>query len=218
MRELGLASFKVGNEELGRKYYFHYLNLAGNTADRLAILLEIAESFHRQGLKAAAQGVYKKIIEEGNDTEKPFLVARFRVAQYLDDPDNILSKWQHRRDLKDPEGDLPYTSLLAVIDQGPLAQDARRGLFRRYQARDSFADALNIARIYLRQLPDQDKDPKSRKAANDMLLYVMEHLVKAGDFKGAYRFLQGSAPPCGPVPDRQAVIPCRPIPAISLSL
>lgn len=188
LRDLGLAYFHLGNEEYGRQYYFHYLNIVGNSADRLDILLEIAESFHRQGMMAAAQGVYGMIVEEGNDTEKPFLIARFRVAQYLDDPDNSLSKWQRRGDLTDPEGDLPYTSLLAVIDHGPLAQDARRGLFRRYQARGDFESALNIARIYLRELPDQEKDAKLRKAANDMLLYVVKHQVEAGDFAAACDF------------------------------
>lgn len=188
LRDLGLAYFKVGNEVLGRKNYFHYLNLVGNSSDRLSILLGIAESFHRQGMAAAAQGIYKQIVEKGNDTEKPYLIARFRVAQYLDDPDSALPEWQHHGDLKDPAGDQPYTALLAVVDQGPLAEDARRGLFRRYEARDSFTDALNIARIYLRRLPDGEKNPKSIKAANDMLLYVMEHLVKAGDYKGAYAF------------------------------
>ena len=188
LRELGMAYIKLGNEEYGRQHLFHYLNIVGNSADRLDILLEIAESFHRQGLKAAAQGVYNKIVEEGDETDKPYIIARFRVASFLDDPDNVLSKWQRHGDLADPEGDLPYTSLLAVIDQGPLAQDARRGLFRRYQARDDFADALNVARIYLRELSDKEKGAKPRKAANDMLLYVTEHLIKAGDYSAVYDF------------------------------
>jgi tetratricopeptide (TPR) repeat protein len=186
--EMGEAYLRMGNEESGRKQLFHYLNIIGNKAGRLDVLWEIAESFHRQTREEAAQEVYERIVEEGVETEKVFLAARFRIAYYRDDPANVLSKWQRRGDLKDPAGDLPYTSLLENTFEGPLAQDARRGLFRRYQARGAFDDASNIAKIYLHQLSPEEKSPALRKAADDMLIYVIQHLAEEKRYQEVYDF------------------------------
>ena len=139
-------------------------------------------------METAAQGIYETIVAEGDETQKPYLIARFRIADFLDDPDNVLSKWQRRGDLADPAGDAPYLDLLAIIGDGRLAQEARRGLFRRYRQRQAFDDALNITRLYLRALPDDEKDPVLRKTANDMLIYVVEHLMGEKKFKEVYDF------------------------------
>jgi len=188
LRDFGKTYFRLGNEEYGRKELFHYLNIVGNSGDRQDMLLEIAESFQRQGMTQAAQGVYRNIVEEGDDTQKPYVVARFRIAEFLDDPANVLSKWERHGDLKDPSGDLPFTSLLATFKQGPLAQDARRDLFRRYQARKDFDNALNMARLYLRELPAEEKKPVLRKTADDMLIYVVERLVQNKKYEATYDF------------------------------
>jgi len=188
LREMGEAYIRIGNEEYGRKQLFHYLNVIGNKADRLDILWEIAESFHRQNKEEAAQQVYERIVQEGEETEKVFLAARFRIASFLDNSANPLSKWKRRVDLKDPAGDLPYTSLLENTLEGPLAQDARRGLFQRYRARGDFDDASNIAKIYLYQLSPEEKSPALRKTADDMLIYVIQHLVEEKKYQEAYDF------------------------------
>jgi len=188
LRDFGEIYFRIGNEEYGRKNLLHYLNIVGNSDDRQEILLQIAESFRRQGMSRAAQGVYETIVEDGDDTRKPYIVARFRIAEFLDDPANVLSKWQLHGDLQDPSGDLPFTSLLASFKQGPPAQDARRALFRRYEARNDFDGALNMARLYLRELPAEEEKPVLRKTADDMLIYVVEHLMKEKKYEETYDF------------------------------
>ncbi len=180
VRDLGLALLKTGNEDEGRRQVMRYLNILDRAPDRLELLLEIAESYHRQGRHRAAQALYRQVVEEGEPHQRPVIVARFRRAMFLDDPDSPLSKWDRRGELSDPAGDRPYLRVLELTYSGPLAQEARRGLFRRYQARNDFAAALDLVRAYLRQYDPATATPAEREAANAMLLFVVEHLLASG--------------------------------------
>ncbi len=190
VRDLGLALLKTGNENEGRRQVMRYLNILGEAPDRLDLLLEIAESFHRQGRYRAAQALYRRVIEDGEPHQRPVIIARFRRAMFLDDPASPLSKWDRRGELKDPAGDRPYLRLLELEFSGPLAQEARRGLFRRYQARGDFGAAFDLVRTYLRQYDPATATAADKAAADAMLLFVVEHLLAAGKDKEIYAFYQ----------------------------
>ncbi len=188
LRDLGIVALKTGDEVRGRQSIMHYLNVVGTASDRLDLLLEIAESYHRQGRQQAAQALYSQIDREGEEHQRPVIIARFRIVEFLDDPENILSKWQRRGDLKDKRGDIPYLRLLDLEFSGPLAQDARRALFRRYRARDDFTAAFEVSRTYLRQMKADGAAAREKKAADAMLLYVVEHLLAEEKYREVYRF------------------------------
>ncbi|MEW6426996.1 MAG: tetratricopeptide repeat protein [Thermodesulfobacteriota bacterium] len=194
LRASGIAALRTGNEEKGRGYLLHYLNVVGVAEDRLDLMLEIAESYHRQGKYDAAQSGYAKIVEEGEPHSRPHLIASFRQAHFFDDPESVLSKWQRRGDLKDPAGDEPYLRLLEQMYETPLAQEARRGLFARYRARDDFAAAFDLARAYLRRLPADGGTAKDQEAAAAMLLYIAEHLTNTGQNRELYELYLGERP------------------------
>jgi len=188
LRELGSAYLQLGNEEKGRNNIMHYLNIVGESSDRSSLLLLIAESYHRQGKDAAAQGVYEKITEEGAAHERATIIARSRIAEFIDDPATNLSKWQRRGDLKNKEQDYPYQRLMELDYNGEMAKDARRGLFRRYQARDDFQSAYDVAKSYLRQVKGEKVSVKERNAANAMLLYIAGHLLNTKKYDELYSF------------------------------
>jgi len=188
VRDFGIALLKTGNEEAGRRQVMRYLNILGDAPDRLDLLLEIAESYHRQGRERAAQTLYRQVIEDGEPHQRPVIVARFRRAMFLDDPKSPLSKWDRRGELENPAGDAPYLRVLELEFSRPLAQEARRGLFRRYQARNDFDSAFELVRTYLRQMDFDEASAADKAAVDAMLLFVVEHLLADGKNKEVYEF------------------------------
>lgn len=189
-REFGTSYLRLGNEEYGRQQLFRYLNIVGQVEDRFDVLLEIAESYSRQRRSNDAQGLYELIISEGGKDLRASRVAQFRLLQYRDNPDTELSKWQRRGDYQDREEDASYENLLNDVHAGDMAQQARRGLFRRYQARNEFQPAFDIARSFLRQLDEKTATEDERQSANGMLLYLVETLLGQERYKDVYEFYE----------------------------
>ncbi len=191
---LGLAYIRLGREEEGRGKFLHFINLAPISARRTEALFEIGESHYRQGEQEAAQRFYGQAVQEGRPDERSVVLARFRQAQFQDDPAQPQEKWRSRRDPKDPAGDLPY---LAVIDNyrlEPIAQDTRYALLRRYQARGDQERTLEIAREFVRHAkPGQETEAEAQRTG-ELLLYLVEELLKQGEYERIYQLYQTEHP------------------------
>ncbi len=178
LRYAGLANLKLGNVEAGREQLYHYLNLAGLVTERPEVLLALAESYFKGGNQAEAQRLYGLIIAEGGENERAVLVSALRQAQYLDDPESVLEKWQSHNDLHDPEGDRPYLAVLEKLFRDPVAQDARFGLFLRYQARGDLDAAYEMGGNFLRNAQPAPADSPAGKRITRLLLSLVEALLK----------------------------------------
>ena len=187
---LGTAYLKVGKEKQGREQLFYYLNMAEHPQRRIEVLFDLAESYHRLGEDASAQKLYGQVIEEGKPGERPVVLALFRQAEFLDDPDQKLTKWQRRGDLSDPAGDAPYLAVLNNYHAESIAQDARRALFLRYQKQEKFEYANEVGKSYLRNdapglLPGETKD-----FSNVILLYLAEELSAQKEFEKLFHLYE----------------------------
>lgn len=187
---LGKAYFKTGEEAEGLKQLFYYMNVVEDPRHKAEVLFELAESYLRQDNQATAQKLYAKIVEEGEPGERAVVLALFRQAEYLDDPGRKLSKWQKRGDPADPAGDQPYLAVLDSYHTEPIAQDARFGLFLRYQARDNFEFAAEIGKGYLRYDSPGVTAAKKNDSAGQVLLYLVEELLKQKEFQKVFELYQ----------------------------
>lgn len=183
---LGKAYFKVGKEEPGRKQLFYYLNVAEPFPRKAEVLFELAESFLRQEIHATAQKLYARVVEEGRAGERAVVLTLFRQAEYLDDPDRKLSKWQKRGDLTDPAGDQPYLAVLDSYHAESIAQDVRYGLFLRYKARDNFEYASEMGKGYLRYDSLGITAARKPDSAGQVLIYLAEELLKRKEYQKIY--------------------------------
>ncbi|MGV1099444.1 tetratricopeptide repeat protein [Thiovibrio sp. JS02] len=189
--DLGLVYQKLGKEKEAQRYFYHYLNLIENLKRKHEVIFDLAESYHRQGDNASAQSLYRRIVEEGSPADRPVVLAQFRIAEYFDDQERALSKWQKRNDLGDPAGDRP---LLAVVDGfhgEPIAQDARRGLFIRYRARDQFEQAFEVGKSFLRNDEAGVRPGEKVDFANTVLLYLGEGLFDRKQYEKLYQLYVG---------------------------
>jgi tetratricopeptide (TPR) repeat protein len=186
----GIANMRLGKLEVGREQLYHYLTLAGMVAERTDVLLELAESYFAAGEYQAAHKLYRQLISEEGGDERAVLVSTMRVSQYLDDPDIVLASWQRHNDLKDREGDKPY---LAVLEKyrDPIAQDARFGVFRRYQARGELDKAYEVGRNFLRSAVPAAEGKAPSKEVTQILLYLVEALLKEKKYQQIYDLYAG---------------------------
>lgn len=187
---LGNAYFKVGKEQQGREQLFYFLNMTEQPQRRAEVLFDLAESYHRLGEDASAQKLYANVIEEGKPGERPVVLALFRQAEFLDDPDKKLSKWQKRRDPTDPAGDVPYRVVLDNYHADPIAQDARRALFLRYKARGNFEYASEVGKSYLRNDAPGLMAGESKDFSNLILLYLAEELLAKKEFEKLFHLYE----------------------------
>ncbi len=179
LRYAGIANLRLDKTEVGREQLYHYLTLAGMVAERTDVLLELAESYFRTEDYQSANKLYRQIIEEGDGSERAVLFSNLRVAQYLDNPEITLAKWQRHNDLKDEEGDKPYLAILEKSYRDPIAQDARFGMFQRYQARAELEKAYEVGRNFLRNATPEAANALQGKRVGHILLYLVEELLKA---------------------------------------
>jgi len=178
LRYAGVANLRLGQTEIGREQLFHYLTLAGVSTERSDILVELAESYFAAAEYSAADKLFRQAIAEGGGNERTVLLSHLRVNQYLDTPEIPVEKWQHHNDLTDREGDRPYLAVLEKLYRDPIAQDARFGLFRRYQRRNELDKAYEMGSNYLRNAqPAADGKPPT-KEVSQILLTLVEALLK----------------------------------------
>lgn len=184
---LGYADFKLGKEEQGRKELFYYLNLVEKSPRSAEVLFALGESYHRQHEDAVAQQLYAKALAAGTAGERAVVLARFRQAQFLDDPNQKLPAWQKRGDLTNPAGDRPYIAVLDHYFDEPIAQDARYGLLLRYMARENYQDAFAVGKNYLRHV---DAGGVERKAVETILGKILvrwaEDFLRQKDYARVY--------------------------------
>ena len=182
----GVANLRLNKMEIGREQLYHYLSLIGMVAERSEVLVELAESYFRVGEYQEAQKLYRQVIDEGEDNERAVMISKMRVTQYLDDAEITLPRWQGHNDLTDPEGDTPYLAVLEKNYRDPVAQDARFGMFKRYQARADLDKAYEVGRNFLRSATPEADNAVQRKQIGHILLSLVEELLKARRYQDIY--------------------------------
>ena len=187
----GIANLRLGKGEVGREQLYHYLTLAGLGAERVDVLVELAESYFKAEEYQVANTFYRQVIADGGDNERAVLLSNLRVNQYLDSPEITLAKWQHHNDLKDREGDKPYLAVLEKSYRDSIAQDARFGIFKRYQARDELKKAYEVGRNFLRSAEPVAGNKPPSKEVSQILLYLVEALLKEKNFQQIYDLYAG---------------------------
>ena len=187
LRKLGIAQLRMGKEEEGRRSLYHYLNLTGNPPDREEALFEVAESYLREGDSVTALRLAQRILEQEGAGEGVARLARFRLAEAADDPEKKLPGWQKKNDLADPAGDEPFRAVLDHHHAEPIAQDARRALFRRYQARNDVENAQEMGRIYLRNHEPVQGRGKKEDFSGTVLLFLGEQLLARQEYEKLYK-------------------------------
>lgn len=191
LRKLGIAQLRTGNEQEGRRALYHYLNLTGNPPDSDEALFEVAESYLREGDSTTALWLAQHILEQGGAGERVVRLARFRLAEAADDPEKKLARWQKKNDLTDPAGDEPFRAVLDHHPAEPIAQDARRALFRRYQARSDIENAQETGRIYLRNHEPVLGKGKKEDFSAAVLLFLGEQLLARKEYEKLYNLYVG---------------------------
>lgn len=187
LRKLGHVYLKLGREEEARESLFHYLNLAENPPDREEVLFELAESYLRSGDGLTALKLYERILEDSTREDRVAVLARFRRAEYRDNPEGRTLKGQQATDLTDPEGDKPFLAVIEAYPDDPIAQDARRDLFLRYQARNNAAAAADIGRSYLLHDKPGVVSGKKENFSGKILLYLGEGFLARKEYDKLYQ-------------------------------
>lgn len=187
LRKLGFVYLRVGREEDARRSLFHYLNLAENPADRGEILFELGESYLRGGDGRTALKLYERILEDGTREDRVAVLARFRRAEYMDNPERRAAKGQQVPDLTDPEGDKPFLAVIEAYPGEPVTQDARRALFLRYQARNNAESAADLGRSYLYHDKPGLASGKKENFSGRILLYLGEGFLARKEYEKLYR-------------------------------
>ncbi|MDH3393049.1 MAG: tetratricopeptide repeat protein, partial [Desulfobulbaceae bacterium] len=184
--KLGKTYFKVGNEAQGMKRLFHYLNLDKTSRQRADVLFELGESYHRQGDVDASQRMYGMAEEEGVKDSRPFVLSRFRQAQYRDDPKRVIPDWKKPTDLSDPAGDAPYLDVLDLFYRDPVAQEARLALIRRYQARKDNLRLFEVAVNFIQHAPEGPLRQEMQAVVGDILVARVQDDLAGERYQDVY--------------------------------
>ncbi|MCX5863579.1 MAG: tetratricopeptide repeat protein [Deltaproteobacteria bacterium] len=187
LRKLGYVYLRVGRDEDARNSLFHYLNLAENPADRGEILFELGESYLRGGDGRTAMKLYERVLEDGTREDRIAVLAKFRRAEYMDNPERRTAKGQPAPDLTDPEGDKPFLAVVEAFPGEPIAQDARRALFLRYQARNNAESAADIGGSYLHHDKPGLNPGKKENFSGKILLYLGEGFLARKEYEKLYQ-------------------------------
>ena len=187
LRKLGFVYLRVGREEDARNSLFHYLNLAEKPADRGEILFELGESYLRGGDRRTALKLYERVLEDGTREDRIAVMARFRRAEYMDNPERRTIKGQPAPDLTDPEGDKPFLAVIEAYPNDPITQDARRALFLRYQARNNAEAAADIGGSYLHHDKPGLAAGKKENFSGKILLYLGEGFLARKEYEKLYQ-------------------------------
>jgi TolA-binding protein len=187
LRYAGATNLRLDKVEEGREALFHYLTLTGlGTADRAEVMVELAESYFKAKEYEAAQKLYRQVTSEGGGNERVVLLSNFRQTQMLDDPEITLAKWERHNDLTDQEGDKPYLAVLEKLYRDPVAQEARFGMFKRFQAREQLDQAYEMGRNFLRSSEPTEATTAQGKRAGQILLYLVEDLLRNKRYQDIY--------------------------------
>ncbi len=187
LRKLGFVYLRVGREEDARNSLFHYLNLAEKSADRGEILFELGESYLRGGDGRTAHKLYERVLEDGTREDRIAVLARFRRAEYMDNPERRTIKGQPIADLADPEGDKPFLAAIEAYPGDPITQDARRALFLRYQARNNAEAAAELGGSYLHHDKPGVVAGKKESFSGKILLYLGEGFLARKEYEKLYQ-------------------------------
>jgi len=187
LRKLGFVYLRVGMEDDARDSLFHYLNLAENPPDQMEVLFELGESYLRSGHGSTALKLYERILEGGARDDRFAVLARFRRAEYQDNPGRDEDKRKKFSDLADPEGDKPFIAVIEAYPDELVAQDARRALFLRYQARNNAEGAADLGRNYLRHDKPGITSGEKENFSARILLYLGEGFLARKEYEKLYR-------------------------------
>ncbi|PLX49633.1 MAG: hypothetical protein C0613_07045 [Desulfobulbaceae bacterium] len=158
LRDMGVASIRVGNVEEGRAQLLHYLNIGPRAQADNEAYFEVAESYLLQGLIDNARVFYELVVERSNPDDRYAILSTFRLAQYKAVNLDTMSEKQRLAFFKE-NGDKPFQEVLDRLYGDPLAQEARYSLLQRYLERRQWDLAYNLGKSYLRyEGPEKERD------------------------------------------------------------
>jgi len=186
LRKAGLADIKYGKVARGRQEIYHYLSLDLNVTDRPAVMAALADSYYQSGDYQTAQTLFDQVIKNGEEGSREMLFAKLRLAQYKDSSAFKMSRWDKPHDLSDPQGDKPYLAILDKYFSGPMVQDARYGLFRRYKARKDLQKANAIGSGFLRNSATYKGGLPVDKRLGNIMLYLVREFLQKKEYQKIY--------------------------------
>lgn len=149
LKNLGIASIRVGDVKEGRDYLLHYLNILDQEQVDAEAYFEVAESFLKNGMMDGARIFYELVVAKAMAGDKYTILSKFRLAQYGAFSLDTMSEKERLAFFKEND-DKPFQEVLDNLYKDPLAQDARYSLFRRYLERQEWDLAYNLGKSYLR--------------------------------------------------------------------
>ncbi len=187
LKSQGLALVHLASRDeikKGRKLLYYYFNVAKSPKYKQRVLFALAESYYRAADQQTAQRLYGVALAQEVKSDKISIFCRFRQAQYRDDPNRKLKKWQRKEKVGSFDDD-PYLAVLDNYSHDPIAQDARLALVARYMARKDYQRVYELGKIYISK-------GKGRKVAEvyeslgKVLILRIEQLLAQEEYSKVY--------------------------------
>ncbi len=149
LKDMGIATIRVGDVQGGREHILHYLNIREQDQVDGEAYFEVAESFLQDGMVDGARIFYELVVAKADPGDKYTILSKFRLAQYGAFNIDTMSAKERLAFFK-RDDDRPFQEVLDNLYRDPLAQDARYSLFLRYLERQEWDLAYNLGKAYLR--------------------------------------------------------------------
>lgn len=182
LKDIGVASIRVGNVQEGRDYILHYLNIAEEALADEEAYFEVAESFLAEGVVDGARAFYEYVVGKTKSHDKYRLLSEFRLAQYGAVNLDKMSEKQRLAFFK-KNGDRPFQKVLDRLYTDPLAQEARYSLFKRYLERQERELAYNLGKSYLRYKTTEKKQLFVVDGLGKILIAKFDKLLSAAKYE-----------------------------------
>ncbi len=157
LKDMGVASIRVGNDDEGRDYILRYLNIREEAQLDAEAYFEVADSFLQEGMIDSARVFYELVIAKSDRHDKYAILSQFRLAQYNAVNLDKMSEKERLAFFK-KNGDKPFQQVLDSLYSDPLAQEARYALLKRYVERQEWDLAYNLGKFFLRfEAPEKER-------------------------------------------------------------
>ncbi len=181
LKDMGIASIRVGNIQEGRDNILHYLNIGEQARADDEAYFEVAESFLQEGVVDGARVFYEQVVAKNKPRDKYSILSSFRLAQYGAVKLDTMSEKARLAFFK-KNGDKPFQEVLDTLYREPLAQEARFSLFQRYIERQEWDLAYNLGKSYLRYETTAKDQLVVEDELGNILIAKMTKLLAAQKF------------------------------------
>ncbi len=182
LKDLGIASIRVGNLQEGRDYILHYLNIREQGKADAEAYFEVAESFLQEGTVDVARVFYELVVAKTTPRDKYAILSNFRLGQYGAVNLDTMSAQERLAFFKE-NNDKPFQEVLDNLYRNPLAQEARYVLFQRYIERQEWDLAYNIGKSYLRYKSTVKERLSVDEGLGIILIAKISKLLAAGKYQ-----------------------------------